>query len=158
MGNEELHNHRELSAKSAASPYPDASSTSVAETMISLLNPAKISGTPKASHASTLLEATRTRIFNPAPVTNYSSVIRNTKAVQEHVTHRVIVFQSIPELLPILLMLLIFARHKLDPSARSACLECTQEFVTSLGVIEFTRGSGWRLGEYLLKVESRDGP
>ena len=60
--NKQIYSQRELSAKSAASLYPDASSTSVAETMISLLNPVKISGTPKISHVSTLLEATRTRI------------------------------------------------------------------------------------------------
>lgn len=62
MGNEEIYNHRELSAKSAASLYRDGSSTSAAETMISLLNPVKISGIPKVSHASILLEAIRTRM------------------------------------------------------------------------------------------------
>jgi hypothetical protein len=61
-GDEEIYNHLELSAKSVASLYRDTSSTSVAETMISLLNPVKISGMPKVSHASILLEAMRTRI------------------------------------------------------------------------------------------------
>ena len=71
MNKDAIYNHRELSAMSVASLYRDASSISVAETIISLLNPVRISGTPKVSHASVLLEATRTSMCSPAPVTNY---------------------------------------------------------------------------------------
>ena len=157
-GERGIYNHREPSAKSVASLYRDTSSISVAETIISLLNPVRISGMPKASHASLLLEATRARIFCAAPVMNYSAMIKTTKVAQQHTTHHILVFQPIPELLPILFMLLIFARHKLDPSARSARLQCAQKCVTSLNVIEFPWCGRWRHREYLLEVESRNGP
>ena len=142
MENGEIYNHRELSAESAASLYRDTSAMSVAATTISLLNPVNTSGTPKVSHASVLLEATRTRVCIPAPVMYYSSPIRITRAPKQHATHRILVLQPIPELFPISLVLFIFARHKLDPGAWSTRLQCSQKFNTGLIVIEFARRRG----------------